>query len=416
MDSVIFDYFPKKDFSAMLTAFNSCTGLLVELIDNRGIPVLTAGKAAPFCCEFMKYLPNGDSCTNEHFTASRRAIEFGETYIFCCHSGLYHIVYPLLSKDQMFGSVIAGPFLMESADADLVLDLEKHYDSIPVKSLLLLSDYSHQLQVITPEQATQISQLLYFLTNSLISGSRELQNYNREKLLQQSQINESIQMYKSSGFKEDKPYPIETENLLITKVKSGNIEEARAIFNDLLGYLFLYENHNVKNVIIRLIELCSLLSRASIDRGADIDMVLRMNDELLGSIINAESINDICFTIQDNMEIFTDSLFYVSDKNSKFIKEATKYISSHFSENITLNDLADILHLNPSYLSSLFKNTTGLSYKEYLNRVRIEEAKRLLSSTDYPIMEIAVACGFNDQSYFTKIFKKHTGMTPKHYR
>lgn len=66
----------------MLTAFNSCTGLLVELIDNRGIPVLTAGKAAPFCCEFMKYLPNGDSCTNEHFTASRRAIEFGETYIF----------------------------------------------------------------------------------------------------------------------------------------------------------------------------------------------------------------------------------------------------------------------------------------------------------------------------------------------
>jgi len=64
----------------------------------------------------------------------------------------------------------------------------------------------------------------------------------------------------------------------------------------------------------------------------------------------------------------------------------------------------------------LFKQVTGISFKEYLNKVRIEEAKSLLEHTDYSIMEIAVACGYSDQSYFTKVFKKATGITPKQYR
>ncbi|MBR2562605.1 MAG: helix-turn-helix transcriptional regulator, partial [Eubacterium sp.] len=72
--------------------------------------------------------------------------------------------------------------------------------------------------------------------------------------------------------------------------------------------------------------------------------------------------------------------------------------------------------LNPSYLSTLFKQVTGQTFKEYLNHVRIQEAQRLLTHTDYPIMEISIACGFSDQSYFTKVFRKYTGLTPRQYR
>jgi YesN/AraC family two-component response regulator len=57
-----------------------------------------------------------------------------------------------------------------------------------------------------------------------------------------------------------------------------------------------------------------------------------------------------------------------------------------------------------------------MTFKEHLNRVRIEEAARLLANTDYSVMEIAIACGYKDQSYFTKVFKKLTGLTPKQYR
>ena len=83
---------------------------------------------------------------------------------------------------------------------------------------------------------------------------------------------------------------------------------------------------------------------------------------------------------------------------------------------VTLEDVANEVHLAPSYFSTLFKQSTGSSFREYLNMVRIEESKRLLMTTEHSISDIALATGFEDQSYFTKIFKKHTGLTPKQYR
>ena len=74
------------------------------------------------------------------------------------------------------------------------------------------------------------------------------------------------------------------------------------------------------------------------------------------------------------------------------------------------------MHLHPSYFSTVFKNAAGLSFKEYLNKVRIEESKILLQNTDFSIIDIAVAVGFEDQSYFSKVFKKYTGTTPKQFR
>lgn len=98
------------------------------------------------------------------------------------------------------------------------------------------------------------------------------------------------------------------------------------------------------------------------------------------------------------------------------MKKTAEYITGHFSEAITLAEAASFVHMNPSYLSKLFKNVTGMTFTEYLNKVRLEEAKRLLNHTDYSIIDIAVACGFSNQSYFTKVFKKYTGTTPKQYR
>ena len=86
------------------------------------------------------------------------------------------------------------------------------------------------------------------------------------------------------------------------------------------------------------------------------------------------------------------------------------------SGELTLEEVANHVHLNPAYFSSLFKQSTGSSFKEYLNMVRIEESKRLLANTDYSVIDIAVASGFGDQSYFCRVFKKYTGLTPRQYR
>lgn len=107
---------------------------------------------------------------------------------------------------------------------------------------------------------------------------------------------------------------------------------------------------------------------------------------------------------------------YIPTKNNESIKKAIRYISQTFADNLTLEDVASHVHLNPAYFSTLFKQSTGSSFKEYLNMVRIEESKRLLINPEYSIIDVSMAVGFMDQSYFSKVFKKYTGLTPKQYR
>jgi two-component system response regulator YesN len=75
-----------------------------------------------------------------------------------------------------------------------------------------------------------------------------------------------------------------------------------------------------------------------------------------------------------------------------------------------------MVHLNQTYLSRLFKQKTGLSFTDFLTRVRLQEAKRLLLKTDRTIEEIAVAIGFKNNSYFTSVFKKREGIKPSEFR
>ncbi|MDU1847913.1 response regulator transcription factor [Niallia alba] len=98
------------------------------------------------------------------------------------------------------------------------------------------------------------------------------------------------------------------------------------------------------------------------------------------------------------------------------MKRLIEYIEQHFSDSLTLTDLARHFHFNPSYLSSYFTTHYKESFIEFLNRVRIEEATKLLKNRDYSIAEISGLVGYTDHSYFCKVFKKHKGMSPSKYR
>lgn len=78
--------------------------------------------------------------------------------------------------------------------------------------------------------------------------------------------------------------------------------------------------------------------------------------------------------------------------------------------------VANMVHLNASYFSSLFKREVGVSFSNYLNKVRIEKSMQLLKNTALSILEVALEVGYEDQSYFGKVFKSVINMTPKEYK
>ena len=101
---------------------------------------------------------------------------------------------------------------------------------------------------------------------------------------------------------------------------------------------------------------------------------------------------------------------------SRPVRMIKEYIGEHYSENITLNDIADIVFLNPAYLSAMFKKETGQTLTQYLIDVRIDKAKEMLRNPERTIGEIACMVGYQDERHFSKLFSKMTGVKPTEYR
>ncbi|QKS72518.1 response regulator transcription factor [Paenalkalicoccus suaedae] len=101
------------------------------------------------------------------------------------------------------------------------------------------------------------------------------------------------------------------------------------------------------------------------------------------------------------------------DTNMKLLQD---YIAEHYMEPLSLKELASHFHFHPSYLSSYFSAHNKEGFSEYLTSIRIEESKKLLKHSGMPIAEISHEVGYSDHSYYCKVFKKDTGVSPSQYR
>ncbi|GMK45940.1 DNA-binding response regulator [Paenibacillus glycanilyticus] len=97
------------------------------------------------------------------------------------------------------------------------------------------------------------------------------------------------------------------------------------------------------------------------------------------------------------------------------VERACEYITLHYAEDLMLQDIADHVHLSRTYISELFKKETGMNYNEYLMQVRMEKAKELLKRQTLKVADAAALVGYSNTSYFIKLFKSYTGLSPAEY-
>lgn len=102
--------------------------------------------------------------------------------------------------------------------------------------------------------------------------------------------------------------------------------------------------------------------------------------------------------------------------SKKLIKEIKKYIQDNMSQEINLNTIATKFHMNLFYISHLFKKETNMNFLDYLTLLRIDKAKELLTDVNNKVYEVSTRVGYDDQRYFSQVFKKYTGYTPKEFR
>lgn len=105
-----------------------------------------------------------------------------------------------------------------------------------------------------------------------------------------------------------------------------------------------------------------------------------------------------------------------SKKDNRLIESLKDYLNCHYHEPITLSKIADNFGINPNYLCERFKQQTGEHFVTYLTRLRIEQAKLLLENVTVKAYEVGFMVGYDDPTYFSKVFKKVVGLTPTEYR
>lgn len=122
--------------------------------------------------------------------------------------------------------------------------------------------------------------------------------------------------------------------------------------------------------------------------------------------------------VETYQEFTKDLLEYLREKRAirEEVFKAVQYIKERHAENISLQDIARYVNLSTNYLGILFKESLSISFKDYLLKVRIDHAKKLLLDTNLPVSEIASRAGFSDESYFNTVFRKITAASPGKYR
>lgn len=397
----------------ILTSFYYATEVPVTLYDQETLPLWNGFPEKKICRYFTTTENKTSPCQNAlHFSATW-AKRLGEPYIFVCPSGFVNIAIALLDDDNFIGSVIAGPIAMGPIEESTIRNMFTIHHASP-EVLYNTTLFIKNMKIYTPNQVNHLAKLLNAAILSLYPSTENYENLSSESRIQ-TEISEQIHEHKKHNI--PLTYPYEKEQELVRQIKALDTEGAQTTLKYLFNEILLIESGKLEIIKARVLELVTILSRASVEGGASLEKIFGLNLDLITELNNIDSINVLSSWVTKIIDHFTKNIFnQIYSGDSYLISQALEHTHANYMNKLTLKKLSDYLHVSESYLSKLFKSETGIGFTQYLNEIRIKHSQELLTSTKMSIVEIALYVGYEDQSYFTKVFKKQVGITPKKYR
>jgi YesN/AraC family two-component response regulator len=395
--------------------FYMSTDINCIFIDEFGRTVAREGVSEPFCTDFQQLAGEQCPCEQSHLCASKQSEVLGEAYVFFCPGGLVKISMAIVTQNAFRGAVIAGPIQMNEPDIYNMDQLIQSYN-LPRERKDVLQNKFKMVPLIEHRRVHYLAELLHIVIKDLIGDEKYEYKRKSDFYLEQRILSENIQEMKEQS----KPtYPIELETELADKVRRGNSKGARAVLNELLGYILFKYNGNRTIVISMMVELLVVMSRAAVEGGARYEDIISLNTKFYENAYKAKNIDEMCIWVVEALDKFTQFVFSFEDadvENRYIIRKALLYINENYNKPITLGEVANHVQLSENYFCRLFRKETKKNLTDYINVIRIEESKKLLLNSSNSLCDIAILVGFNDQSYFTKIFKKYEGFSPGAYR
>lgn len=327
------------------------------------------------------------------------------------NEGLYYIGIDILCNHLYYGKYIIGPVKerMYSRKEIEYLYNDKKYDFDLLKNYYqAVKNYSYETMRVHALLCKNMLDEYFFENEShqqifLMLNQIEFQKLRNVEIIEQKS-------YEHIGYNADK--------IMIECVKNGYPGEVKRFINDYWKFTgrrellqgTLRERKNFS------ISYAAMLTQAAIEGGMDYETASRLNLKYIQLIENKRFSSEL-------EQLETSMLFELTHAikklkrqgNTKLIRDCKDYILENIAMDLKVYLLADYFQVDSKYLARRFKKETNETIKNYINRKKVEEAKRIMQSSSMALIDIAANLSFNDQSHFTKVFKEYAGITPKQY-
>ena len=363
-------------------------------------------KAVLFCQLCKKYYhsasklgPNQVPCSALHCAAIQEAKKLGGPYIFTCPLGFHFWTSPFFSGERYAGSLISSG--AAAIDRQQILDsifhvckgeishaeIAGHLDDVPERSIEEVKALAQMMRLCTEQISCRESQW------------EGLEEHSRMRNSLGGQINF-----------------VEQERSLIASLRRGDNTEAQETMQKLLKELMFTSNGNLERFKLKAIEQLVMLSRTGANSQNNEELV-RANNRYFKRIENSTTIEEVTGNMFLILEQMAGKIFsFQGVRHASALRKAERYIWENYTRKISLKEIAGVSGLSAPYFSTIFKDEMGENLSNYLNRLRVEKAASMLRETEHSISGVSTACGFEDQSWFSKVFKSYTGFSPCKYR
>ena len=214
----------------------------------------------------------------------------------------------------------------------------------------------------------------------------------------------------------EESYPEDLENEIFDKLADKDVDGcllASGEFFDWMGSKYIDDTMSVKLKALEFV----LRAESEMYRSGGHTYAFDSRKNYLSDIVNMEGYDNLKQWFMDKMKNAVSNMSTGSKDHTHYlIKKALDFIEESFSRDISLNEISEELNISSYYFSKLFKEETGEGFVEYLTRRRVDKAKEMLRDPEKSIKEIGSECGYADPNYFSRIFKKSTGITPTEYK
>lgn len=400
-----------KQLEKLLRNYSLTSGMDVALYGADGEEQLCVRN--PGCiCEYGK---GHFACRESIVFSGKKAAEIGSAYIYETPCGLIMCITPLVLEEELLGFITTGPVVLWDKDEFFAEEFRKKCEKVGLDTQKCDPSCIRQIDC---KSMTSIAETLTMLIRYMLQEERkyigqrlEISRMNMERLraAKEMQIRESQPHYNK--------YPIELEKELIASVQMGDKNQAKQIINRFLNEIFSYASGDLEIVKAKLYEFTAFLSRSAVEAGAPLATLTGVIKKSSRLLLENADFSDICRETVEILDGFLDAVYESRGKKntSEHLYKAIQYINAHYFEDLNLDILAQNVFVSSYYLSHLFRREMGVTFSDYLTKVRVSRAKELLME-GRSVEDVSECVGYRDGNYFIKIFKKYVGVTPSKYR